>query len=207
MRTCLTCILFLFVFTGCIRDYGDPRKPPLPEESEEKITTFRITFRDSASGAVQSYFLRDDDGDINNGGTYYGPDFTTQTDSVINLKSHSTYYTEILLLNETHVPADTVSAQVNDESAEHMLFYSAATNSVVRSDPYTVRFAEGNIQVVYDDKDKNGLPLGLKTKWSAADPVVFRGMKIVLKHQPEGKNGSYDVGTTDLEVKFSCKVF
>ncbi len=196
----------LFVFAGCKRDYGDPRKPPLPPEAEELITTFKIIFTDSATGAVKNYVLRDNDGDMNNGGAYYGPDAATQSDSVIMLKANSIYYCEIVLLNEMTAPADTVSREITEHADEHMIFYAHSSNSILMSDPYTVKMGDANIVIGYLDKDDNGLPLGLKTKWTTATPGALRPLTITVKHQAGTKDGKFENGETDLEVRYSCRI-
>ena len=54
------------------------------------------------------------------------------------------------------------------------------------------------------DKDGNGLELGLKSNWK--NLVQLDGaVKISLKHQPGIKNGSCDIGETDVELLFPFK--
>jgi hypothetical protein len=52
-----------------------------------------------------------------------------------------------------------------------------------------------------DDQDGNGLSLGLQSTWKGINPTTSM-MKIALKHQPGIKNGSCNVGETDVEVEF-----
>jgi Tfp pilus assembly protein PilZ len=199
-------ILLIVVLAGCQRNYGDPRKPPLPEEAEELVTTFKIILTDSVSGAVKSYFLRDDDGELNNGGAYYGPDAATQSDSVIMLSPNSVYYCEIILLNETVIPADTVSHEIKEHADEHMIFYAHSNNTILKPDPYTVQIGDSVLVIEYLDKDDNNLPLGLTTRWVTSASGTVRPLQIILKHQEENKDGTFENGETDVEVRFTCRV-
>lgn len=207
-------VLFAFTFTivsGCKkRDHLPVDQPPLPEAEQELITTFKLILKDSVTSNIQSYVFKDPDGD---GGepAFYGPSLNTQTDSVIYLNAGRTYYAEVLLLDETKNPVDTISNEVRDEGDEHMLFYNHEFNTIENSaNPYRVRLNGPDILVTYEDLDA-GLPpkgIGLLTKWKTptSGNTTKHPLVITLKHQPEAKDGTYAPGETDIEVKFKIVV-
>ena len=99
-----------------------------------------------------------------------------------------------------------ISAEVEDEGAEHMLFFGWTGN--IFSDPS----GSGNIgdregSVLYQDTDSNGLPLGLQTKWTTSGESTG-ALRIVLKHQPDLKSetSTSDIGESDMDVVFDVHV-
>lgn len=186
-----------------------PSPTPLPNE-EEVITTFKLILTDSAANTTATYMFKDPDGD---GGqpAFYGPASTTQSDSVFTLSANSTYYGEIVLLDETKSPADSISGEVEEEGDEHMLFYNNGSNTILNSgnNPYTVQMPGSEIKITYTDLD-GGAPqrgIGIKTRWrtyGAKGSSKFP-LNISLRHQP-GKDGTYAPGETDISVDFKVKV-
>ena len=169
------------IFTGCKKDDDDPTNPGTPNESE-LITTAVLTFTDSAGVAPDvTAIFRDTDGD--------GGAAPTQFDT-IRLKNNTTYFMDVLLLDESGSPTDTISNEVEEEAVDHMFFY---TQSGV------------NIITTYLDSDSNGLPLGLLTRWVTGN-VSSGTSTITLKHQPGVKDGTQAPGETDIEVVFESRV-
>lgn len=169
------------LFTSCKKDDDDPKNPGDPNESE-LITTVRINFTDSAGTAPDvSVVFRDLDGDGGNAPTRF---------DTIRLQPSTTYFTEILLLDESKLPSDTISNEVAEEAEDHIFFF---LHSGV------------NIATTYLDQDSNGLPLGLSTKWvtGASGSGTSR---VTLKHQPGVKDGSQAPGETDIELTFRSEV-
>ena len=205
-------ILLLALSTGsCKKDKGTdpaPTPPPTPNP-EEVITTFQISFTDSISGVIKTYMFKDPDGP---GGqtAYYGPTSALQSDSVIQLNANSTYFANILLLDETKSPVDTISNEVREEGAEHMLFYNNGSNTLVNSgNPYTVILNGNGVKITYTDLD-DGTPqrgIGLTTRWrSASSSAVKLPLNVTLKHQPDLKDGTFAPGESDISVDFKLIV-
>jgi hypothetical protein len=180
-----------------------------PPIDPELITSFSITLTDSASGLAKSYSFSDPDGD---GGqpAFYGPDRNSQTDSVISLKPHAVYFGEVRLTDESKNPVVDISEEVREAGAEHMLFYNNGNNNILNAgNPYTVKLNGSNIVVRYTDLD-NGSPqrgIGLRSRWQTADSsMVKHPLTIVLRHQPESKDGTFSPGDTDIEVAFRLRI-
>ncbi len=175
----LLSVIAVLVISSCKKDVDNPSHP---SNEGEVITTLRLTFVDSANTSdVRVAEFRDPDGP---GGIAYDR-FDT-----IRLARNSTYYTQVLLLNETVTPADTISNEVLQESDEHLLCYTPVGISAT---------------VVVTDIDSNNLPIGLRSSWYTTG-AGNGTMLVVLKHQPGTKNGNCSTGETDVEVGFPVAV-
>ena len=210
-QTTLLIAMLAIGLGSCKKDKDtDPvSMPPPTPNPEEVITTFQISFTDSASGTVKTYIFKDPDGP---GGqsAYYGPTATLQSDSVIQLSANSTYFASIHLLDETKSPVDTISKEVKEEGADHMFFYEGGSNSIVyMGNPYTVILVDNGVKITYTDLD-DGTPqlgIGLTTRWrSASSSTVKLPLNITLKHQPDVKDGTFPPGETDITVDFKLIV-
>lgn len=178
----LTIIIATSLFTACKKD--PVVTPPPPTNQEEVLTTIKLTFVDSSGTSPNvTAIFRDPDGD---GGNAY-----TQWDT-INLLQNKTYLTSILILNETASPIDTISNEILEEANDHLFIF-------------TPTGANLNIQITDLDTNTPSLPLGLQSKWKTG-PVSIGTTRVVLKHQPNVKNGTTELGTTDLDVLFQTKI-
>jgi len=165
--------MLILLFFSCKKKNNTP---PNPNE-EELITTFMITLNDSAGvqpSVTAAY--RDPDGD--------GGNNPVQWDS-LRLKANTTYYATILLLDESKSPVDTISQEVLAEGAEHLFCFTVSGV---------------NTQIQRTDSDGT-YEIGLQSKWTSGS-VGSGNVRIVLKHQPEVKNGSCDPGDTDVDLNF-----
>jgi hypothetical protein len=162
---------------GCKKDDAVPSNPADPNESE-LITTVKLIFADSAGIEPNRIFsFSDPDGDGGNAPTVF---------DTIQLNSFKTYNVSILLLDESKSPADTISNEVLAEADDHMFFF----------------FHNGSlITTTYVDVDSNGLGIGLQTKWVTSNASNGTS-KVVLKHQPGTKDGTFNPGEVDVEIPF-----
>ncbi|MCC6369551.1 MAG: hypothetical protein IT236_00960 [Bacteroidia bacterium] len=198
--------------------------PPANNNETEVVTTLKVYFWDSISNAALAgspFTFKDADG----GGGQAGAFLNNGLDSVINLAANKVYKTQVVILDETKNPADSISNVVaGEESFEHMLFYNGnpanATNnngnSIVKSGypNYTVKLNGSNIIMRYADTDngagkgKIARNIGLQTYVRTQSAVTGKFPFIVtLRHQPEGaKDGTYAPGESDVEVAFKVSV-
>ena len=109
----------------------------------------------------------------------------------INLLKNSDYTVEVILLDKSKTPADTISNEVLEEANDHLFFYS--------SNPLDL------VKVAITDKDGNGKNLGLKSTWTTTNAGSGK-MKVKLMHQPGVKDGTSPKGGTDIEVDFQVNV-
>lgn len=180
-KTAMATLFILSVvlsYTSCKKKVTTP---PNPNE-EELITTFKITFVDSAGVQPSiSAIYKDTDGD--------GGNNPSQWDS-IHLKANTTYFAEILLLDETKTPVDTISQEVSQEGQDHLFCFSSANV---------------NTSIKRTDLDINNLEIGLHSTWYTG-AISSGTMQIVLRHQPDIKTGSCALGASDVDILFQCTV-
>lgn len=219
--------LFALSLSACDKNKktSNPEVPPVvaPENEPEVITTMRIYVWDSITNqqiAGSPFSFKDPDGD----GGISGGFLNNGSDSLIMLSANRSYKTEIIILDETKTPADSISNEIGgDESFEHMIFYNgdpsnasnASGNTLVNANypNYTVKLNASNVLIRYADSDngaENGKPtrsVGLKTylKTAGASTGSFP-FTVTLKHQPGAKDGSYGPGETDIAITFRMKV-
>jgi hypothetical protein len=153
----------------------------LPEADEnELITRVSLKFTNAANAAdVTTVTWTDPDGE---GGV-------AATIGTLNLKPGVTYNYEVSeVLNETTNDADArnVLNEINEESDEHLWVYKATG---------------ANLNITRTDKDANGFEIGLKG--TATTGVAAAGtLQMILRHQPESKNGTEAPGSTDFDATF-----
>jgi hypothetical protein len=179
--------LFVITVLFSCRKKDDPKpfNPPNLNE-EELITTMKLILTEDGSGAVYSFIFKDIDGEGGNAPTI---------DNIV-LPANKSFTGEIVLLDESKTPADSISNEVKEEGDEHQFFFTVANANLVHS------YAVG-------DFDSHGVPIGLNPKFTTG--VASTGtLKVILKHQPElkPKSGSGDSskGETDIEVIFNVTV-
>lgn len=174
-------LLFLtIVVSSCKKDDPVPN-PPAPVNEEELITTFKITFTDpnGVNPDVTAIF-KDIDGPGGNEPSVF---------DTIRLKPNATYHASIQFLNEAASPAEDITSEIEEEAVDHLICFdiSGANVTIVRTD------SDGTHEI------------GLASAWTTTS--VSQGNIIIsLKHQPGIKNGSCDLGDTDIELNFVTKI-
>jgi hypothetical protein len=170
---------------------------------------------------------------------------TYQQDSVfsnlafLNLKAGSIYKGQVIILDETQTPFDTVSTEILARENYHLFFFqpspvlssgynvSDTSTSIPMADwitgaPASDTTAFGisaneaaatspagalNLAVSRTDLDNNtpALQIGLQDNFytGAASNGILR---VVLRHQPNAKNGTFDPGSTDLDVTYAVTI-
>ena len=170
----------LVFIASCKKDEDEVTNPPIVNE-EEVITTLTLQFTET-SGAEDPFTVtfRDPDGD---GGL--APDIFES----ITLTGGLSYTCSILLLNETETPADTISLEVLAEADEHLFCFevTGADLDIARTD------SDGEFEV------------GLESLWTAG-ALSSGTVMVTLKHQPGIKDGTCEVGDTDVEVEFDVVI-
>lgn len=168
---------FAILLNSCKKDEDDVTNPPDVNE-EELITSMILTFTDSSGIEIlKTVAFRDIDGEGGNGPIQF---------DTIRLSANTTYYSNIILLNETVTPPDTISNEVKEEGDEHLFCFEPAM-----------------VDIDIKRTDSDGMfEIGLESTWRAGSAGNGK-VKVSLKHQPDGlKTGSCDPGETDVEVAF-----
>ncbi len=175
----LLVILVLFS-TSCSNDDA-------PVNEEEVITTVRTTL--TGGGQVITLTSRDLDGD--------GPNAPVVTVSG-NLVAGTTYTGSTTFLNELENPAEDITVEVEEEGADHQVFYQLPSSIGT---------------VTYTDTDANGKPIGLNFTLVAGTSGSTGTLTVTLKHLPNKTAtgvAAGDItnagGNTDAAVTFSVSV-
>lgn len=180
-KTGLLLGLGLLALVGCKKDKETAPTPPPVVHEEEVITTVQLTFTDeSGKHPTTTAIFKDLDGDGGNGPTVF---------DTIRLMDSTTYKAQILVLNETESPADTISNEILEEAKEHLWCFTpqGVDLTVVRTD------SDGTYEV------------GLESKWTTKTKSSGQ-VQVVLKHQPDVKDGTCSPGGTDVDINFQVKV-
>ena len=161
---------------------------PEPPNDEELITTVRIVFTDSqdANNTAVATF-QDLDG--------VGGDPATISD--LTLATGTAYNFSVEFLDESGETAEDITAEVEEEGAEHQVFYVVAG---------------ANLTIAYGDMDGDGNPIGLVGTATAGDASTGN-LTITLRHEPNKAGANVpegDItnagGETDVEVTFNVTV-
>ena len=158
-----------------------------PVNEEEVITTVRTTL--TGGGQVITLTSRDLDGD--------GPNAPVVTVSG-NLVAGTTYTGSTEFLNELEDPAEDITIEVEEEGADHQVFYQLPSSIGT---------------VTYTDTDANGRPIGLNFTLVAGTSGSTGTLTVTLRHLPNKTAtgvAAGDItnagGNTDAAVTFSVVV-
>lgn len=172
------------LFAACKKEKTDTPT----ENANEEITTVKLTFTNAADNA---------DKVVANWKDLTGNPVIDK----VTLKANTTYHLSTELFDERKTPADTITHEIEEEGDEHRLFhlfYSKA-NANVQDSLSTVA------TVTPLDKDAAGLPVGLEV--TVATKGAFTGyLRMVVRHQPDAKDGTYGPGSTDVLTEFPLEI-
>lgn len=185
------------VLAGCKKDGDDPATPTPPVNEEELITDMYILFHDD-DGNTYEWHASSDEGFHHEHGE--GGEHEHEGELHIHgddLPANKQLHAEIILLNRSVSPADTISHEVLDEGADHQFFFIAE---------------DVDITFAYEDADDNGRPIGLLSGWQTGASGSGH-VEVILRHQPNkeaaGVSGG-DItnagGVTDLSVEFPAVI-
>lgn len=178
-KVLLTVAAFALAITSCKKDVEQENN------ENEVITTVQLNFTPAGGGSGLTYKWEDLDGE---GGANPIIDMVT-------LAANQVYTVEILLLDKTKNPVNTISEEVREEAAAHRFYYEPTG---------------ANITVSNLDNDPNGVPVGLTSTW-ATGAAGTGAIKIILRHYENGGKASSDLvndnkSSTDMEAQFNVTV-
>ena len=167
------------IFASCS---DDDDNTPDPVNEEEVITTLTVTLDSGSDTVVMQY--QDLDGD--------GSDVATVTVSG-SLNANTVYDGSIVLLNETEMPAENITVEIEEEDDEHQFFYTVGSGLDVATE--------------YANFDGDGNPLGTMFVLNVGS-ASSGGLTFTLRHEPNKPNTGLENagGSTDIEVTFDVTV-
>lgn len=173
------CLGIFQAISSCKKD-ADLPKLPSPVNEPEVITSFTITFTDSANSnnTVIARFI-DNDGDGGNQPTAF---------DTIKLKPNTSYYAKVAIFNG--IVGEEITEEIEEEATDHLFIYK----------PTDVA-----LNVVITDKDNNNLPIGLQSTWRTGGNSSG-SVQVILKHQLGIKDGTESPGETDIDLNFKTEI-
>ncbi len=176
-----------------------------PNIANETITQATLEFTNEANPSDTTsctYIFH-----VNNNGNV-----TTTDSSKLNLKANSVYDAKVYMLDRTQSPVFVVSNEIKDRQNYHLFFYQPTPISnppvIGNTSPYipgtpTSQLPPLNLTIKRTDHDSNNPPLeiGLTAQFKTG-AASTGNLRWVLRHQPNAKNGSFDPGSSDLDVNF-----
>ena len=177
-------IITLFFVTIIYSCKKEKTNEPIPINQSELITKVQLIFTDSiTNNIVHTATFSDLDGPGGNVATL---------DSIL-LSSNTTYYMDIVVLDETKTPVDTISNEVLNEGDVHLFVFSP--------NPST-NFIETTIL----DMDINFKPIGLSSIIHTSNAGLGTYM-VELRHfdseVAKAANTTYD---TDVSITFDVRL-
>lgn len=155
-----------------------------PTDDNEAITTASLTLTNKAT-PTESVTAT-----IENLNTT--ADFSKAT---LNLKANTTYTGVIGLLDKTKTPVLDATEEIREKANEHLFVYTPTPSNL--------------LTVTLTDRDTNPSPgpypigLTIEVKTGAAGSGK---LNVVLRHQPNVKNGTATPGSSDLDTNFPVVV-
>ncbi|WP_338877093.1 hypothetical protein WBJ53_15675 [Spirosoma sp. SC4-14] len=165
---------------GCNKD----EQNVAPTDDNEAITTATLTL---VNKAVPTDTVRATIENLNT-----TADFSKAT---LNLKANTTYTGTIGLLDKTKTPVVDATEEIREKVNEHLFVYTYSATSG----------SQNALIVTITDKDTNPAPgpypVGLSTDMQTGAAGTGT-LNVVLRHQPNVKDGTPNPGSSDLDTSF-----
>ncbi|MGY6561474.1 MAG: GTP cyclohydrolase [Luteibaculaceae bacterium] len=184
------------VFSSCDRDEVEP---PQEENEVEEFTYIEFIFTNvDDPNDVRKGIWEDEDG--------FGP-LEPAIVQQPTLAANTTYKLTFVMENRLVTPVEDVLDEILDEADEHQIFFEFSTN-LFTSPTGTGNIQDRNSPINYLDFDENGLPLGLQTNWTTANPQTGATFRAVLAHKPDVKSptSTWNSGDIDWDITFNVTV-
>jgi hypothetical protein len=164
------------IISSCKKDVVDPNEGEL-------VTTFKLEFTEKITRSKQSFEFKDLDGE--------GGNAPSKFDDII-LSIGKTYECKLQLLNESVMPVDNITFEIEAEADDHQFYFTSSVAGLTVTDL---------------NKDTKGLPLGVESIWTTGNAATG-SVNISLKHKPGNKaaNDPITKGDTDISLDFKVKV-
>lgn len=145
------------------------------KEESELITTVKVT-ANIGSMTVGTFIWKDTDGDGGN---------PPQAPDTISLDSGIIYNIKLEFLDESSSPVKEITSEIKEEAKSHRVCYTSSNGTIIAS----ITDTDGQF------------PLGLESTITGNQKGKSK-LRIVLRHQPDVKDGTCDPGETDVDVEF-----
>jgi hypothetical protein len=139
--------------------------------------------------------------------------------AILNLHANTIYAAQVLMYDKTQNPATNVSDEVKQRANYHLFFFQPTPispsnyiiNTTTTNIPGTATSASGpylNLTVNRTDYDTNNPPLQVGLADNFVSGTASDGhLRMVMRHQPNVKNGAYDPGDSDVDISFRVHIY
>ncbi len=206
----LTTALLLAGAAGC----NKAEEVVAPTVSNEAITTLTLTLTNAAAPGDVVTATWEQLLDASGKPIASGPDVSKAS---LALKPNATYNSVLTLLDKTQTPVFKVSDEIQQRANIHLFFYqplpSASALVIPASEGYPAPIPANptgsplNLTVAITDADNNKtpLPLGLTSQFKTGAASTGY-LQVLLRHQPNVKDGTFAPGSTDFNAGFKVAV-
>ena len=158
------------IFSACKEDHIDPTKPK-DNNAQELITTVVLNGYNANNPTANPFSIKWEDLDGDGG--------NAPTKDTLILDSGVSYRVQVLMLDKTKMPYDTISNEVIIEGVEHQLFYTLSNNLTSKL----------NFERLDMDSNNPPLPIGLDIKIT---PIHNKPFEVPLMGSVNVKLSHYD---------------
>ena len=205
----LVCLAIL-IFAAC----NKKEKTVAPTISNETITSVQLVLINTASPfdkdtATWEQLLNANGNPL--------PEDTSK--AILNLYANATYSAQMLMYDKTQNPAANVSDEIKLRANYHLFFFQptpiSSSNYVISTAttniPGTTTSAPGpylNLTVSRTDYDTNNPPLQIGLTNNFVTGAASDGhLRVVMRHQPNVKDGTYYPGDSDVDISFRVHIY
>ena len=182
----------ILIFSACDKEDPDPTKPQ-DKNAQELITTVVLNGYNVNNPSLNQFSVKWEDLDGDGGNS---PIIDT-----FQLDSGITYRVNVLMLDKTKTPFDTVSNEVLREADEHQLFYTLSSNLNDKL----------NITRLDNDNNTPPLPLGLDIRITPTSIMPFGipiigNLNVKLSHYDGVPKTTSPSAESDIDINFPVKL-
>ncbi len=189
-----------------------------PSVANEAITTMTLTLTNNATPSDVQTATWEQLLDAQGNPVASGPNYSMAN---LNLKANTTYTCQVGFLDKTQTPTFNVGTEIAQRPNIHRLFIQplptsqplvipAPTGADSNPLPIPTPTPTGtplNLTVTPTDTDNNKTPLAVGLTDSFVTGAASTGyLRVVLRHQPNVKDGSYAPGSTDFDAGFKVSI-
>lgn len=181
-KSFLLILITASIFTSCSKNVAEE------DNDNEVVTTLELHLTERSTSNQLVFAFDDPDG--------FGSGTVPPVIDVIRLAPGKTYDVEVKLLNKTRNPVEDVTAEIEEEAADHRFYY--------------LPLAGADITISNLSTDGNGVPVGVTGTWTTGAKSTGK-MRVVLRHYPNGGKEANDPvdspkSGTDIDTEFSTVI-
>lgn len=166
---------------GCRQDN------PVDTNEQEKITTLKLKLTPAEGTTIEAVWCDLD-----------GPGGNPPVIDRLNLRAGVTYDAEVEVLDESKVPTEDKTEEIEGEGDEHLFTYIVGGG------------AQGRLTITRTDRDVNGLEIGLRFRAQVSSGAATSGtLRVILSHFSSSvrKTSALQPGPeTDIDATFPVDI-